>query len=266
MNPLKNNCRITTSWDDGHPLDFRVAELLTKYKLTGTFYVPRSSQKPVMNRSQVHELSKTFEIGGHTLEHVAIDTLSDVEALVQLAGSREWLEQLTGSPCRVFCFPSGKFRRRQLPLVRQAGYKAVRTVELLSTANPQRIDGLCVIPTTIQAFPHSASAYARNAAKRFSIAHFISLPAAIQSKGWTFLAEEMLRRAMENCGIFHLWGHSWEIEEQGEWENVEAVLRTMSSFRERSKSVTNGELFGHPSQLISQEPATARAACAERPT
>jgi peptidoglycan/xylan/chitin deacetylase (PgdA/CDA1 family) len=266
MSPVERNCRITTSWDDGHQLDFRVAELLAKYKLTGTFYVPRSSQRPVMNRSQISELGKTFEIGAHTLEHVAIDTLSDAEALAQLSGSREWLEQLTGSPCRVFCFPGGKFRNRQLPLVRQAGFEAARTVELLSTANPRRIDGLCVIPTTVQAFPHSAYAYARNAAKRFSTAHLISLPAAIQSKGWTFLAGEMLRRAMENGGVFHLWGHSWEIEEQGEWENVEAVLRTMSSFRERSKSVTNGELFGHPSQVISQELATARVACAERPT
>ena len=27
---------LTTSWDDGHPHDFRVAELLTKYGLAGT--------------------------------------------------------------------------------------------------------------------------------------------------------------------------------------------------------------------------------------
>ena len=32
---------ITTSWDDGHPLDFRVAELLAKYGLPGTFDAAR---------------------------------------------------------------------------------------------------------------------------------------------------------------------------------------------------------------------------------
>ena len=34
---------ITTSWDDGHPLDFKLAELLNKYNLKGTFYIPRSN-------------------------------------------------------------------------------------------------------------------------------------------------------------------------------------------------------------------------------
>ena len=75
-----NRTFVTTSWDDGHPLDLRVAELLAKSGLTGTFYVPRSSQKPVMNRSQIRELSNSFEIGAHTLEHVMIDRLSDREA------------------------------------------------------------------------------------------------------------------------------------------------------------------------------------------
>ena len=85
---------MTTSWDDGHPLDLRVAELLAKSGLTGTFYVPRSSQKPVMNHSQIRELSNSFEIGAHTLEHVTIDRLPDREARIQLSGSREWIEEL----------------------------------------------------------------------------------------------------------------------------------------------------------------------------
>lgn len=29
---------ITTSWDDGHPLDLKIAELLDKYGINGTFY------------------------------------------------------------------------------------------------------------------------------------------------------------------------------------------------------------------------------------
>src|SRR5208283_3028025 len=91
MKHVKRNCVITTSWDDGHPLDLRMAELLAKYRLTGTFYVPRSSQKPVMNPSQIRDLSDSFEIGAHTLEHIAIDSLPDAEARKQLSGSREWI-------------------------------------------------------------------------------------------------------------------------------------------------------------------------------
>src|SRR5271168_1334971 len=79
---------MTTSWDDGHPLDLRVAGLLANYGLAGTFYLPRSNQQPVMNSSQIRDLSKSFEIGAHTLNHLAIDTLSDLDAHEQLFGSR----------------------------------------------------------------------------------------------------------------------------------------------------------------------------------
>jgi len=236
---------VTTSWDDGHPLDLRVAELLVKHGLAGTFYVPRSSQKPVMNGLQIRELSNSFEIGAHTLEHVMIDRLSDPEARVQLSGSREWIEELTGKSCRVFCFPGGKFRSRQLQLVRKAGYQAARTVELLSTANPRRIDGLCVIPTTVQVFPHGPYAYAKNVLKRFSPLAVHWPGRSLLSHDWAALAKDLFLQTMERGGVFHLWGHSWEIQEQGQWENLEKVLMTMRQCRENLKSVTNSELCAY---------------------
>jgi L-malate glycosyltransferase len=236
---------MTTSWDDGDPLDLRVAELLAKYGLTGTFYVPRSGQRAVMHASEIRELSKTFEIGGHTLEHVAIDRLSEGDTRVQLSGSREWIEQLTGKDCRVFCFPGGKFRNKQLRLVREAGYQAARTVELLSTRSPQCVDGLWLIPTTVQVFPHGPSAYAKNALKRFSSSVMFRPRRGLLTRDWAALAKELFFRTIERGGVFHLWGHSWEIEEQGQWKNLENFLMTMCRWREELKGVTNSELCAY---------------------
>jgi hypothetical protein len=162
-----------------------------------------------------------------------------------LSGSRHWVEDVTGKSCGVFCFPGGKLKNRQLSLVREAGFCAARTVELLSIAEPRSVDGLCVIPTTIQAFPHRGYTYAKNAAKRFSAAHLLSLSAALQSKGWVALAGEMLTRTIERGGVFHLWGHSWEIEEQGQWENLEMFLKTMYRWRDDLRNVTNSELCAY---------------------
>jgi peptidoglycan/xylan/chitin deacetylase (PgdA/CDA1 family) len=233
---------MTTSWDDGHPLDMRVAEMLAKRGLTGTFYVPRSNQKPVMDRSQILELSKSFEIGAHTLEHVRIDRLSDAEARLQLSGSREWIEELTGQSCRLFCFPGGKFRNRQLQLVRQAGYQAARTVELLSAASPRRVDGLFVIPTTIQVFPHGLFAYARNALKRLSTPPLHWLRRSLLSRDWLTLAKELFIRVVKRGGVFHLWGHSWEIAEQRQWQALEDFLAFAGAHLKSASCVTNGEL------------------------
>jgi peptidoglycan-N-acetylglucosamine deacetylase len=242
MSETKRTFLMTTSWDDGHPLDLRLAELLAEYGLAGTFYVSRTGQRPVMSASQIRELSAKFEIGGHTLDHVMIDRLSDSEANAQLAGSREWIEQLTGKSCRAFCFPGGKFRNRQLPLVRQAGYQAARTVELLSTASPRRIDGLCLIPTTVQVFPHGPYAYATNALKRLSISAIRWPRKSALSRDWPALAMDLFLRTVESGEVFHLWGHSWEIEEQGQWENLEMFLMTMCRWRAEVRGVTNSEL------------------------
>src|SRR5688500_11915407 len=41
---------VTTSWDDGHPLDIRLAEMLARHGVAGTFYVPlRYEGVPVMD-------------------------------------------------------------------------------------------------------------------------------------------------------------------------------------------------------------------------
>jgi L-malate glycosyltransferase len=242
---------MTTSWDDGHPLDLRVAQLLAKYGLTGTFYVSRTGQRAVMNASEIRELSENFEIGGHTLDHVMIDRLCDSEAKAQLVGSRDWIEQLTGKSCRVFCFPAGKFRNRQLRLVRQAGYRAARTVELLSTASPHCVDGLCLIPTTVQVFPHGPFSYAKNALKRFSASAAQWPRKSLLSRNWAALAKELFSRTMQRGGVFHLWGHSWEIEEQLQWHALEEFLEFVAAHRKASRCVPNGD-------LCTQFPLTSR--------
>jgi peptidoglycan/xylan/chitin deacetylase (PgdA/CDA1 family) len=236
---------MTTSWDDGHPLDFRVAELLEKYGLAGTFYVPRTSQKAVMHTREICELGHKFEIGAHTLEHVRIDRLTDEEAFAQLSGSRQWVEEVTGKSCEVFCFPGGMFKKRQLRLVREAGFRAARTVELLSTAEPRQIDGLCVIPTTIQAFPHGTYAYVKNALLRFSRAFYFALRSSSKSGDWVAQAMEILVRTIEQGGVFHLWGHSWEIEQEGQWQQLESFLSFASARLSSLQCVTNAELCGY---------------------
>ena len=52
--------RFTTSWDDGHPLDLRLAELLATHGFSGTFYVPRGNRegRPVMTTAELRALTE----------------------------------------------------------------------------------------------------------------------------------------------------------------------------------------------------------------
>src|SRR5207244_6002623 len=89
---------ITTSWDDGHPLDFRVAALLAKYGLRGTFYVPMTAPTRTMTAAQVRELSGTFEIGAHTVHHVDLSRVAQQQAKQEIIDSKAWIEDTTSQP------------------------------------------------------------------------------------------------------------------------------------------------------------------------
>jgi peptidoglycan-N-acetylglucosamine deacetylase len=232
----------TTSWDDGHPLDLRIAGLLARHGLSGTFYVPRDVGWPTMAAGEIRELSSRFEVGAHTLDHLLLDRVADDEARNQLSGSRQWIEDVTGKSCRVVCFPGGKYRRRQLPLVCEAGYEAARTSELLSTQFPRRVNGLSLISTTVQVFPHSPFAYAKNAIRRMSLRNLVGTRALFCARDWLKLAQDLLQETVSQGGVFHLWGHSWEIEQQHQWGRLEAVLAMVAASRDKLINVTNSEL------------------------
>lgn len=233
---------LTTSWDDGHPLDLRIAELLTKYGLRGTFYVPLYNSRPTMSPAQIRELAGSFEIGAHTVNHVRLRGLARSQARHEIADSKKRLEDILGKPCSIFCFPGGSYAKIHLPLLREAGFVAARTVELLSFQRPRIKHGIALIPTTIQAYPHRASSYLRNAAKRLSVEAVWSLLRGSRGKDWSAFSDVLLKRAADIGGVFHLWGHSWEIEENGQWRVLDEMLAAIAEYRECASLLTNMEL------------------------
>lgn len=233
---------MTTSWDDGHPLDQRVASLLSKYGLAGTFYVPAATERQTMSVVQLRELSTAFEIGAHTLHHVDLTRVADEMAWREIVDSRSWVEDSTGVRCECFCPPIGGYRRAHVRMVRRAGYLGLRSVELLSLDFPRPLAGLLQIPTTVQAFPHRFSAFARNTIKRRALANLWCYIVHGCPAEWPALAASLLSQAVTRGGVFHLWGHSWEMQDFNQWQRLESVLRFMGGFTRLAPAVSNGEL------------------------
>lgn len=232
---------VTTSWDDGYPADSRVADLLAKYGVAGTFYIPNrnSEGRPVLTEQAVRQLSTKFEVGGHSIDHVVLTDLAEAEATRQVTQNKLWLENVTGRPVQGFCYVRGRFTPQLKAIVKQAGFEYARTVANLyaaGTGDPFEM------PTTIQFYPHRRSVYLRN---------FIRWrPDAARAKLlWAVLAsgslEQRIDRLIGHCrlsgGTFHLWGHSWEVEELNLWSTLEAVLRTLAAQRESITFATNYE-------------------------
>ena len=253
---------LTTSWDDGHVLDFRIADLLTKYRLTGTFYIPRSAPTGTMSAHHVRELAGEFEIGAHTLEHVFLTDVDLTRANNEISGSKDWVEQTTGQACNIFCPPAGKFTRQHLKLIRDAEFAAVRSVEYMSLDHPRPLDGLLMLPTTIQARPIPKSAYVRNFTKRFALRNLWLWILHARSPVWSDNVRRLLKATIRTGGVFHLWGHSWEIQDHHQWDRLEYIFKLMSQVQDKAPCVTNGDLCrlsstrpGNPQPRVAQPPS-----------
>lgn len=233
---------MTTSWDDGHPLDHKLADLLTKYGLTGTFYIPKQAENQTMSEAQLHELARDFEIGAHTMHHTFLDSSTDLTAEREITESKSWVEDVTGKPCSMFCPPGGRFNPSHLRMIAAAGYTGARSVELLSLAEPQRNGDLLILPTTIQAYPHERQAYFRNALKRLAVKNLWSYVKLGTPTDWVGLADTLLQHVSKFGGVFHLWGHSWELQETHQWKRLEDMFVVMSRYLPTVPCVNNSEL------------------------
>jgi hypothetical protein len=206
----------------------KLADMLAKYGVAGTFYVPsrNAEGRDVLNRSQIGQLSKSFEIGGHGVDHVVLTGLAAAEVDRQICDNKRWLEEVTGKPVRGFCYIRGRYNRTVKEAVRRAGFEYARTVENLRSdvaGDPFEM------PTTIQLFPHGKVVYLKNFAKgRLGLSRARLLRAAVAHGNLQQRIGHLIAACAESGGCFHLWGHSWEIEERSLWGELEATLRQLA--------------------------------------
>lgn len=221
---------VTTSWDDGDPRDFRVAELLHARNLPATFYVPITGHHAghALGRSELRTLDgEGFEIGGHGFSHRILPQCSRTVVIREVEVCKHNLEDILGKEVRMFAYPRGRHSSVAVRSVKRAGYAGARTTEMFSLGlhfDPYRM------PTTIHVFPHSKSEYIRNMARAVDLGRaWRYLPQLWQVESWVELAKILFDSILEDSGVFHLYGHSWEIDELGLWKDLEEVLDYVSN-------------------------------------
>ena len=209
---------VTTSWDDGHQLDLRLADLLRANGLPGTFYVaPRNRefrQHDLLTEPQVRELATEFEVGSHTITHPRLSSVPPSEAVQEIRDSKSLLEDITGKAVVSFCYPGGDYRQEHVQMVSDAGYGYARTVRryAFDIASPYQA------PTSLHAYDHYSDLWPMLRFARYQPGRFIGY------RHWDRLACDMFDRVVESGGVYHLWGHSWEIDRTGSWSRLENVL------------------------------------------
>ncbi|MDZ4227082.1 MAG: polysaccharide deacetylase family protein [Patescibacteria group bacterium] len=239
-------CIVTTSWDDGDALDMRVAEMLDRFGVKGTFYIPREYGSRHISDDRLRALAKRHEIGSHTLTHPNMTTISREQKYAEASGSRKWLEDITGKPVEMFCYPGGQYDEETIDVVREAGYKGARTAKLPVVPHPFDPHRLGVSLTFFPR-PFTRADYGRAAYRRLLAPMAPVLPAFVSGESWQKYSSfgqriiDLFEKAHRENGVFHIYGHSWANTRYGLWSLLERVLTHIGG-REDCEYLTNGEV------------------------
>ena len=231
---------VTTSWDDGHVSDLRLAELLGRHGFRGTFYVPfRAVREPLMTPAQLRAASAAgIEIGGHTLTHPSMKGLGYERSLVEVVESRKRLEDILGKAVTSFCYPNGDLDADAVRAVRDGGYALGRTTVNLRTSvggDPLRM------PTSVQFFPHSAYRRLRIFGRNRDVGGLLRWATSHGCQAnLDRLVGSLFEQAVASGGVFHLWGHSWELDRFELWGPLERTLERLAG-RKDVRYLTNAE-------------------------
>jgi peptidoglycan/xylan/chitin deacetylase (PgdA/CDA1 family) len=230
---------VTTSWDDGHELDTKMAALLADHGCRGTFYVsPRSREIPPERRissSSLLDLSNRFEVGCHTLTHPHLTRLSPSDAAREITDGKKAIEEVLGQPVSSFCYPYGAYDSTHVEMVRAAGFRVGRSTRRFSVTVAS--DPLQMSTTT------HAARYKRDGGR---VARRTASPrkAIRMWRDWDMLARSVFEEAYGRGGVIHIWGHSWEVEENGDWQRLSCLLSELAA-RDNVTMLTNAELGEH---------------------
>ena len=222
---MQNLALFTTSWDDGHPLDLRMADLLSKHGFQGTFYVPLTNREglPVLSTDNLRVLDQGFEMGSHTIDHCYLQSVSSTEALRQIVGGKNQLEEVLGHTVEGFCYPGGEYKKNHIKMVADAGFEYARTVVNFQTGF---VTDSFHMPTTLQFYPHSRNVFMRNFIKHMGwVQRNPAFILAMVNGDLESCLKAMLNYVCENGGVFHIWGHSWELDGFDGWVKLDNFLR-----------------------------------------
>lgn len=240
---------ITTSWDDGSPSDKKLVGLLEKYSIKGTFYIskkfeyrPKRGNAKIVRASdeELKKIYRDFEVGAHSLTHKYFNNLNDWQIKEEVDGSKEYLENLFSREVKVFCYPGGRYDKISIEEVKKAGFIGARTTDIFKFD----VGDPFLMPTTINCYPFpfgkgSARTKMRSFLKNTRLVINSNLPFK-SFLNWQNLAKTLFDKAEEEKGVFHLWGHSWEIDKNNMWKALENALKYISG-RKDALYLTNSE-------------------------
>jgi len=204
---------FTLSYDDGVIQDKRFIELLKKYNLKATFnlnsgtfgqtdhYAHLTVDHVKIDKAEVKELYKGFEVAVHTLTHPKLTVIPSAMVAYEVAADRHTLESLVDYPVRGMAYPFGAYNQSVMDTLADCGIEYSRTVQNT---------------------------------KKFSLPeNFLAWHPTCHHDDTELmeLAEKFIQpnpRLGAAPYLFYVWGHTYEFDNNKNWDKIEKFFEKIS--------------------------------------
>lgn len=214
--------QFKASFDDGCKLDLRVADLLEKYGFQPeevVFFIPSEWENvnhlhgdEPMTYDEVCGLAKRFKIGSHTVSHPMLTRIPHSQVDFEIKISKLELEEMFGTKIEDFCYPRG-YANDVIRDEARKHYKRARNTLVGNLSPPED-------PIWESTTVHVSG----KRRKEYEDTTWVA-------EGRRLLKEAIRRDVYDEDVVFHLWGHSWEIERHDDWADFERFLELIASVR-----------------------------------
>lgn len=199
--PMNTRC-FSMSFDDGTPNDERLVALLNRYGIKASFHlnagmIPLDGKIGPFDRlplSRLEHLYPGHEVAAHSFTHPDLTKLSDQAILKELEDDIAGLNRYFNQTTQGFAYPFGTFNEKVITQLKKTPLKYARTIrdthDFLMPKDPYLLDPTCHI--------HD--------------------PRLLE------LTERFLSETNQDA-FFLVWGHSYELHTEGDWERFEAFLK-----------------------------------------
>lgn len=220
---------LTLSYDDGVTQDVRLIDIMNRHGLKGTFnintgfYAAEDAVRPdgkgrlKLSEAKALYIGSGHEVAVHGLTHTFLEKQKPAEMLMEILEDRKNIEAQYGTLARGMAYPYGTYNDAVVARLEQCGICYSRTTVTTEAFNfPE--NWLTLHPTC-----HHNNPRLTELAKQF--------------------AESAPRYPSTNW-MFYLWGHSYEFDNNDNWNVIENFAEYMGG-RDDIWYATNIEVYDY---------------------